>query len=264
MGTKAVEIDENSDIIIDGVKYDGITGLWALVMMNDPPESSYTQNDLHMYKDLVYQTNVMSHPHKVVLGKSRYKKTKNWMHIFPLLKTLPSAEDDNANHDDDDNDDAAFEDSSQHASWLNKNNDGVGIQFLPGDKKGLEIKLNYLLAEYRVGKSSSLTRNKIVSILDEFLRRKRISRKEYRDINTFLLRSRGSCDSGLGRYSGLGMLDAIGRQLFSSGFKKAISSGVNSDITHKIVDAVMNGATSTSKGWKSCCKRCHPKHRMVC
>ena len=42
MGTKAVEIDENSNIIVDGVKYDGTTGLWALVMMNDPPESSYT------------------------------------------------------------------------------------------------------------------------------------------------------------------------------------------------------------------------------
>ena len=129
----------------------------------------------------------MSHPHNVVLGKSRYNKTKMWMHIFPLLKTLPSAEDDNTNHDDDDNDDAAFEDSFQHASWLNRNNDdGDGIQFLPGDIKGLETKLNYLLAEYRAGNRSSLTRNQIVSILDELLRMKRISRKEYRDINTFL------------------------------------------------------------------------------
>ena len=53
------------------MKYDGTTGLWSLVMMNDPPESSYTQNDLHMYKDLVHQTNVMSHPHNVVPEKSR-------------------------------------------------------------------------------------------------------------------------------------------------------------------------------------------------
>ena len=80
MGTKAVEIDENSDIV-DGVKYVGTTGLWALVMMNDPPESSYTQNDLHMYTDLIYQTNVMSHPHNVVLGKSRYTRRPN---IFPF------------------------------------------------------------------------------------------------------------------------------------------------------------------------------------
>ena len=83
MGNKAVEIDENSDIIVDGVKYDGTTGLWALVMMNDPPKSSYTQNDLHMYKDLVYRTNVMSHPHNVVLGKRRYNKTKKWIFSPP-------------------------------------------------------------------------------------------------------------------------------------------------------------------------------------
>ena len=57
----------------------------------------------------------MSHPHNVVLVKSRYNKTKKWMHIFPLFKTLPSVdEDDNANHDDVGNDDAAFEDSFQH------------------------------------------------------------------------------------------------------------------------------------------------------
>ena len=38
------------------------------------------------------------------------------MHIFPLLETLPSTdEDDTASHDDDDN---AFQDSSQQASWL--------------------------------------------------------------------------------------------------------------------------------------------------
>ena len=119
----------------------------------------------------------MSHPHNVVLGKSRYNKTDAY---FALLN-------ENTNHDDDDNDDAAFEDSFQHASSLNKNNDdGDGIQFLPGDIKGSETKLNYLLGEYRAGNRSSFTRNQIVTILDELLRRKRISRKEYREINTFL------------------------------------------------------------------------------
>ena len=99
------------------------------------------------------------------------------MHIFPLFKTLHSAEDDNAHHDDDDNDDAAFQDYFQRVCWLNKNNDGDGIQFLPGDIKGLETKLNYLLAGYRAGNRSSLTRNHIVTILDKLLRRKGISRK---------------------------------------------------------------------------------------
>ena len=59
-----------------------------------------------------------------------------------------------------------------------------------------------------------------------------------------VIRSRGGC--GLGRYSGSGILDAVSRQLFSSGFKKAISSGVNSTLAHKVVDAVVNGANSTA------------------
>ena len=170
MGTKTVEIDENSDIIVDGVKYDGSTGLRALIMMNDPPESRCTPNDLHMYEDLVYRKNVMSHPHNVILGKGLYKKTTKWMHIFPLFNALIPVEDDNANHDTGDNDeDAAFHDPFQYGSWLNKNNDGDGIQFLPCDIKGLETKLNYLLAEYRAGNRSSLTQNQIVPILEGLL-----------------------------------------------------------------------------------------------
>ena len=62
-----------------------------------------------------------------------------------------------------------------------------------------------------------------------------------------MIRSRRSCDNGLRRYSGSGMLNAVGRQLFSSGFKKAISSDVHSAIADKGVDAVVNGATSTSQ-----------------
>ena len=43
------------------------------------------------------------------------------------------------------------------------------------------------------------------------------------------------------------MLDAVGRKLFSSGFKRAISSGVNSAIAHIVADSGANGATSISQ-----------------
>ena len=45
-----------------------------------------------------------------------------------------------------------------------------GRNFLPGGIKGLETKLNLLLAEFRAGNTS--TRNEIVFIIDELLRRK--------------------------------------------------------------------------------------------
>ena len=86
-----------------------------------------------------------------------------------IFQDLASAEDGNADHDVGCDNDAAFHDSFQHTSWLDTNNDGDGILFLPGDIKGLKTKLNYLLAEYRAGNRSSLTRNQIVPILDELL-----------------------------------------------------------------------------------------------
>ena len=88
IGTKVVEIDENSDIV-DGVKYDGTTGLWTPVKMNDPPESSYTQNDLHMYIDLVYQTNVMSHPYNIILEKVVTGRPKSGCIFFSLSRPYP-------------------------------------------------------------------------------------------------------------------------------------------------------------------------------
>ena len=64
-----------------------------------------------------------------------------------------------------------------------------------------------------------------------------------------VIRRRGSdCRGGLGRYyQGSGVFDGIARTLFSSGIKKAINSATSSAIAHKVADAVVNGATSTSK-----------------
>ena len=62
---------------------------------------------------------------------------------------------------------------------------GNGIQFLPGDINGLQIKLDYLLAEYHAGNTSA-TRNQIVAITDELLRRKQISQSKYNIINNFI------------------------------------------------------------------------------
>ena len=56
----------------------------------------------------------------------------------------------------------------------------------------------------------------------------------------------GSCAGGMKRYHGSGMFDAIGRKLFSSGIK-AITSTTSKAIAHKVADAAVNRAVSTSK-----------------
>ena len=139
MGDKEVVVDEISNIHVDGVEYKGTPGLWKLVMLSSPKD--YTNEDLVNYKHLVKQTNVMSHPCGVKRGISRNTTTYKWRYIL-------------------------------------QEHHGEGIQFLPGDIKGMTTKLNSLLAEFAAGTMSS-TRNEIIYILDELLRRKKITHEEY-------------------------------------------------------------------------------------
>ena len=52
----------------------------------------------------------------------------------------------------------------------------------------------------------------------------------------------GANAGGLKRYSGAGIFSSIGRKIFSSGLKKAISSDISSDLAQKVADAVVSGA----------------------
>ena len=158
MGDKEITVDEESNISVDGVGYEGTPGLWSLIMLANP--SSYTEEDLENYQYLVMRTDVIQHPRGVQKCISRPAQTYKRKTILQNILLRDQDEEE-------------------------EQESGSGIQFLPGDIKGLNTKLNLLLAEYAAGNRSS-TRNEIVSILDELKRRKRISRKDYTDINSFL------------------------------------------------------------------------------
>ena len=137
--------------------------------------TNYSPEDLITYRDVIHHTNAMNYPNNLE-PTSRVTSTKKWREIFPLFDGIEKDGELSSHHR---GVEAAVESIQQ------QHGNGV-VQFLPGDTKGMETKLNYLLGEYRAGNRSSYTRNEIVSILDQLLRRKRISRKEYQDINTFL------------------------------------------------------------------------------
>ena len=149
MGEKRVYIDGGSNITVDDIRYEGTPGLWSLIMLGSPLADSYDDVDLTEYQDLVTRTGVVNHPLGVKPG-GRPKQTVKYR-LFEIIM---------------------------------KEEVGSGIKFLPSDIKGLSTKLNLLLAEYVAGNRA--TRNEIVGILDELLRRGRLSRKEYSEINTYL------------------------------------------------------------------------------
>ena len=105
--------------------------------------------DMANYKKLEQQTNIMTQPRNVG-GHSRLYQTYKWKQI--LSRFLQ---------------------------------EGEGIHLLPSNIKTLESKLEILLGEYRAGNQTS-TRNEIVPIEDELLRRRAISHNKYKDINNFL------------------------------------------------------------------------------
>ena len=148
MGDKIIQISGN-DIIADGVHYRGTPGLWSLIMFKKPDENLYDDKDMNTYENLVHQTNVMTSPNNV-RPKSKIKRTYKWRKIFSKFTE-----------------------------------EGHGIQFLPTDINSLQTKLCYLLGEYRAGNTSA-TRNEIVAIADNLLRRRKISRAEYKKINNYI------------------------------------------------------------------------------
>ena len=62
---------------------------------------------------------------------------------------------------------------------------GHGIEFLPSDIITLQKELAYLLGEYRAGNTSA-TRNQIVAIAENLLKRKHITKLEYKKINNYI------------------------------------------------------------------------------
>ena len=187
MGDKEVTVDKQSNIHVEGNTYKATVGLWALVMEAIPKENQYTNDDLNVYADLVQKTNILYYPPRNLTAHSRYKNTYKWKNILIPIRDWEYQQ--HSSHDHQGSSSSSSSSSSTITSSPTDENlvDGRGIQFLPTDIKGLTKKLHLLLAEFAAGNKTS-TRNEIIFILDELLRRKKISRKEYTDINSYLSR----------------------------------------------------------------------------
>ena len=150
MGNKTVELHGN-DITIEGTHYKGTPGLWTLIMFKKPNEELYTTEDMATYEKMVRQTNLITSPNNL-RPNSRINSTYKMREIFKKFTEVQQ---------------------------------GHGIDFLPSDIKSLQTKLCYLLGEFRAGNTAA-TRNEIVAIADNLLKRKRISSAEYKIINYFI------------------------------------------------------------------------------
>ena len=148
MGDKKVETDKDSNIIINGESFRGTPGLWNLIMLADPTD--FTREDFTVYEEIVERTQVIFNP----LTKKSSDKPKSTAKYRKILKKLEEQ----------------YEEGDETG--------GEGVSFLPGNISGLLNRLELLAAEHRSGNTVS-TKNQIVAILDELLRKRYFTQRQY-------------------------------------------------------------------------------------
>ena len=156
MGSKNVDIDDQSNIHIDGDRFEGTPGLWELIMLKNP--QNYTAEDMKLYEDIVEKTQVIFNP----LTKKSTDKPKSTKKYTNILKHLEEA----------------YETDEEEKDVEEEPKSGFGIQFLPSNINDLLNRLKLLYGEREAGNITA-TNNEIVAILDELLRQNYLSSAQY-------------------------------------------------------------------------------------
>ena len=146
LGDKQINIEDNN-IYVDGQKFQGSTGLWALIMENTPNLDNVTEETIESYAELMKLT----HAFEIgAYGSQNARRTEKFQFLTQLFNIKK----------------------------------GLGISFLPSDINSLHDRLKILLAEFNAGNRA--TRNEIVAIVDNLNKRKQIGKTEAKDITNYL------------------------------------------------------------------------------
>ena len=162
MGDKEINVDKDDNIHVDEVIFKGTKGLWRLVMMKKP--DAYDKEDIRDYQELIIRTSVLDFPH-TTNAADRPRNTAKYKFLTQNFTPV----------------DSDGEKDGEKDEETDEKKDGTGIVFLPGDIRGLIEQLHLLLAEYRAGNKVA-TKNQIVAILDQLLKRNYLTQEEYNGV----------------------------------------------------------------------------------
>ena len=87
IGSKPIRIG-GDDIYIDGEKVEMTQSLWSLLTKKEPDR--YTEDDLHNYKQILYDTNALYQQNDRNTGKPKSSKSSKWALVKPFWLQRPS------------------------------------------------------------------------------------------------------------------------------------------------------------------------------
>ena len=161
---------DGDDIVVEGERFKGTPGFWALIISKNTSSDDYTNEDKRQYKRLLIKSNAIfkdNNPAETrAKGNYQGNKWKNlispiWEEIKPKGKGRKKRQ----------------KDPTPSTS-------GTGLKILPSDPNALIDRFDLLFSSKKAGHTG--VRNEIVSILDELKRQGVIKTNEYKKLNSII------------------------------------------------------------------------------
>ena len=161
IGDKKVDI-KGDDIKIDDKEYTGTSGLWELIMNEDP--QNFTEEDFLNYGRILKQTNTIYQKNNPNQNRAKSSGGNKWKKLIRPI----------------------WDDIKKQKKEIEKDEDeeeteGEGLKILPSDPNALIDRFDLLFSSKKAGHTG--VRNEIVSILDELKRQGVINVQEYKKLN---------------------------------------------------------------------------------
>ena len=156
IGDSPIEINDDN-ITVKGKEYQGTPGLWELLVMRDPDENVYTDEDKSNYAEILDKTSAMKHGNN---PKSRKPKSSRGFKYKTIIKPI----------------------WENLYGYIGK---GIKSVVIPSDPNALLDRLDLLLASNAAGNTG--VRNELVSISDELMRQKVMNKTFYKNLMRYII-----------------------------------------------------------------------------
>ena len=188
IGNKPVKF-VNNDIIVEGEKFIGTPGFWALIISKNPSPDDYETADKIQYKKLLIKTNAIfldNNPENT-RAKGNYQGNK-WKEIIkPIweeIKSKPTKKGGKGGKGKGKG--KRQEDPQPSTSGTDPQTKipGGGLKILPSDPNALIDRFDLLFSSKKAGHTG--VKNEIVAILDELKRQGVINVHDYKKLNSLI------------------------------------------------------------------------------
>ena len=166
MGDKKVDI-KGDNIKIEDKEYPGTSGLWNLIMDDNP--QNFTEDDYLNYGRILKQTNTIFQKNNPNQNRAKSSGGYKWKNLIkPIWEDIKKQKKEKEPDEDEEDKEAI----------------GEGLKILPSDPNALVDRFDLLFSSKKAGHTG--VRNEIVSILDELKRQGVLKTNEYKKLNSLI------------------------------------------------------------------------------